>query len=81
MLHNSINAGPMSPEALSSDSPGADQRLARLREQERMWFSWVTVLHERLDKPDMHQSLDVLEIAKKRWLDAKQALHRYLAGD
>jgi len=81
MLHNSINAGPMSPEALPSDPPGADQRLAHLREQERMWFSWVTVLHERLGKPDVHKGLDVLEIAKKRWLDAKQALHLYQAGD
>jgi hypothetical protein len=52
--------------------------LAHLRRQERQWFAWLTILHERLTKEDQgpltNESLRVLQIAKKRWLEAKLAL-------
>ncbi len=52
--------------------------LARLQRQERQWFAWLTVLHERLSRdgqgPLTEESRRVLEIAKKRWLEAKDAL-------
>jgi hypothetical protein len=82
MLDNSANVGPMSPEARPSDPLRMDGQLAHLLEVERMWFSWVTVLHERLGKADMQaDGHDVLEIARKRWVEAKEALRRHQAGD
>ena len=78
------------------DSPGATRRfpatgpvrLAWLRRQERQWFAWLTVLHERLGKDDSgalaEESRQVMEIAKKRWQEAKLALveaERQAAGE
>jgi hypothetical protein len=81
MLPNSVNVGPTSPDVRPSDPPKRDGQLAHLLEVERMWFSWVSVLHERLGKPDMKaDGHDVLEIARKRWLEAKDALRRHQAG-
>ena len=80
MLHKPGHAGPMPGEARPTDPGRVDERLVQLQEQERLWFSWVTILHERLDKADMRDSHDVLEIAKQRWLDAKEALREYQAG-
>ncbi len=70
----------MGRDARPNDPPRMDGQLAHLLEVERMWFSWVTVLHERLDKADMRDSHDVLQIAKKRWMEAKEALRRHQAG-
>ncbi len=57
---------------------GGPGRLAHLRRQERQWFAWLTILHERLTKdgqgPPTEESRRVLEIAKNRWLEAKRAL-------
>jgi len=84
-----MNAGAMASDARSSDQPlndepqepaAFDARLAYLHEQEQLWFSWVTILHERLDKADMAGNLAVLEIARTRWLEAKEALQRYHPG-
>ena len=63
-----------------------DERLAQLQEQEQLWFSWVTVLHERLTqvRPDdalVAEGRKVLEIARQRWLGAKEALREYHSGD
>ena len=81
MLQNSTDSGP-TPEAQPRDPPRIDGSLTRLLDQERMWFSWVTVLHERLDKLDMPSGgHDILEIARKRWLEAREALRRHQAGD
>jgi len=75
----------MTSEARRHDQPqeaGAiDTRLAELQEQEKLWFSWVTILHERLDKADMKGNRAVLDVARKRWLEAKEALQRYQAGN
>jgi hypothetical protein len=84
--------GPMPREA-RRDEPtpqpapesGGDARLAKLLEQEQLWFSWLTVLHERLSKVKPGEGLaaegrKVLEIAKRRWLEAKEELAQYRAG-
>jgi hypothetical protein len=59
-----------------------DTRLAQLREQEQLWFSWVTVLHERLSKVPSSEGVaaegrKVLEIALARWIEARGALRQY----
>jgi hypothetical protein len=80
-----MNVGAMATDARPNDQPqepvAIDARLAHLQEQEQLWFSWVTILHERLDKADMKGNLAVLEIARTRWLEAKDALQRYQTGD
>ena len=65
---------------------GGDSRLAKLQEQEQLWFSWLTVLHERLNKVRPGENVaaegqKVLEIARQRWLEAKEALAQYHAGN
>ncbi len=66
-------------------SDPVDARLARLVEQEQLWFSWVTVLHARLGKlrpgEPAKEARTVLEIARRRWTEARQALHAYRARD
>ena len=85
MLRTPMNAGAMAskaPPGHESQEPGmSDARLAQLQEQEQLWFSWVTILHERMNKADVKGNLAVLEIARTRWLKAKEALQRYQAGD
>lgn len=66
------------------DSMGDAGRLTRLRRQERQWFAWLTILHERLGKEDsplLAESRTVLEIAKKRWLEAREALRTAVLND
>jgi hypothetical protein len=57
---------------------GGTSRVAWLRHQERQWFAWLAILHEHLGKGDQGPLTDeirtIIEIAKKRWLDARQAL-------
>jgi len=78
MLENSVSGEPR-PEEPPRDPPNGG--LTRLLEQERMWFSWVTVLHERLGKLNTQaEGRDILEIARKRWLEAREALRRHHAG-
>jgi hypothetical protein len=89
MLDHLANVAPMATETQRDDrapqeaqEPGViDARLAHLQEQEQLWFSWVTILHERLDKADMKGNLAVLEIARTRWLEAKEALQRHQSGN
>lgn len=73
------NVSPSSSEPSWQPPSGGAGRLARLRHQERQWFAWLTILHERLTRdgqgPVSEESRRVLEIAKKRWLQAKAALH------
>jgi hypothetical protein len=93
MLDSFSKTKPMPPDARrneSSPSParesgGDDARLAKLQEQEQLWFSWLTVLHERLSKVKPGEGVaaegqKVLEIARQRWLEAKEALAQYRAG-
>jgi hypothetical protein len=77
-----MNARAMATDARPNDQPlnEGDAQLAHLHEQEQLWFSWVTILHERMDKADMAGNLAVLEIARTRWLEAKEALQRYQTG-
>ena len=69
----------MRPEPGSNGSDPT--RLAQLLEQEQLWFSWLTVLHERLSKvkpgDSTAEAQKVLEIAKQRWLEAREALRQY----
>ena len=64
---------------------GDDARMAKLLEQEQLWFSWLTVLHERLGKlkpgDSAAEGRKVLEIARRRWVEAREALRHYRAGD
>jgi hypothetical protein len=53
-----------------------DASLAALETEERRRFSWLTVLHEHLVPSRTAESLKVLEIARRRWLEARDALHR-----
>ncbi len=59
-----------------------DSQLARLQEQEQLWFSWLTVLHDRLSKVPATEAVaaegrKVLEIARRRWLEARFELRHY----
>ncbi len=80
-----MNAGAMASDARpnnpSQASVAFDAQLTHLQEQEQLWFSWVTILHERLGKADVAGNLEVLEVARRRWLEAKGALKRHQAGD
>jgi hypothetical protein len=92
MLESLSKIEPMPADARRNEPPpqparesGRDARLATLLEQEQLWFSWLTVLHERLSKVKPNDGLategqKVLEIAKRRWLEAKEALAQYRAS-
>lgn len=58
------------------DASTPETRLADLEKEERRWFSWLSVLHERLSKADSANGAVVMDIAKKRWLRAREALQR-----
>ena len=58
----------------------ADASIDSLRKEERRWFSWLSVLHERGSKTDSPNAAIVLDIAKKRWMRAREALRREGAG-
>lgn len=47
-----------------------------LRKEERRWFSWLSVLHERGSRSNSPNAAIILDIAKKRWLRAREALRR-----
>ena len=59
-----------------NDDPPYLTPIADLRKEERRWFSWLSVLHERVSKPDSQNAAVVLDIAKKRWLRAREALRQ-----
>jgi hypothetical protein len=92
MFDSFSKTSPMRPQPDAGDdlrsageAAGVDARLARLVEQEQVWFSWVTVLHERLSKRRPGESVGeartVLEIARRRWTEARRALHEYRTPD
>jgi hypothetical protein len=92
MLQSLSKTDSMSPEARRNESTpqpdrenGGDARVAKLLEQEQLWFSWLTVLHERLGKlkpgDSTAEGKKVLEIARRRWLEAKEALRDYRPYD
>jgi hypothetical protein len=94
MLESLSKTGPMPPDARRTESApqpvresgGDDACLAKLLEQEQFWFSWITVLHERLSKLKPGENVaaegqKVLEIAKRRWLEAREALRQQRAGN
>jgi len=56
--------------------PAAEAPATDLEREERRWFSWLSVLHERVSKANSPNGVIVLEIAKKRWLRAREALRR-----
>jgi hypothetical protein len=88
MFDSFSKASPMRPQPESAeDTPsigaadGVDARLTQLVEQEQLWFSWVTVLHDRLSKrrpgEPVGEARTVLEIARRRWAEAKETLRQY----
>ena len=94
MLAHSAKIIPMPPDERRNGSTsesarengGDDAGLAKLLEQEELWFSWVTVLHERLIKVNPEERVaaegqKVLAVAKRRWLEAKEALAQHRAGN
>jgi hypothetical protein len=64
---------PSSPEDEDSTTK---MPIADLEKEERRWFSWLSVLHERISKADSPNGAIILDIAKKRWLQAREALRR-----
>ncbi len=58
-----------------NESP-SEPPIADLRKEERRWFSWLSVLHERVSKADSPNAAIILDIARKRWLGAREALNR-----
>ena len=63
----------MTPEQ-DDDQTDPNASLDSLRKEERRWFSWLSVLHERVTKADSSNAAVVLDIAKKRWVEAREAL-------
>jgi len=61
---------------VSDDVPSHQPAIADLRKEERRWFSWLSILHERGSKPDSPNAAVVLDIAKKRWLRAREELRQ-----
>jgi hypothetical protein len=70
----------MTPEQ-EDNLTNPDASLASLRKEERRWFSWLSVLHERRSKANSPDAAIVLDIAKKRWLRAREALRQRGAGE
>ena len=62
-------------------APPYQPAITDLRKEERRWFSWLSVLHERVSKPDSQNAAVVLDIAKTRWLRARGALRRQSVGE
>lgn len=58
------------------DESPSDPPISELRKEERRWFSWLSVLHERVSKADLPNAAIILDIARKRWLGAREALNR-----
>lgn len=56
--------------------PPSEPSIADLRKEERRWFSWLSVLHERAGRANSPNAPVILDIAKKRWLRAREALRR-----
>ena len=89
MLDGFSKVRPMPPQTQPGENiPSAgeadhiDSRLARLQEQEQLWFSWLIVLHERLSKVPPGEGVaaegrKVMEIARRRWLEAREELRHY----
>jgi hypothetical protein len=86
-----VDQVPREERRSESPSPSAERaalgasRLAQLQEEEQLWFSWLTVLHDRLSKirpsdPLRAEGHKVMEIARRRWLEAREALRNYQAG-
>ena len=74
----------LSPSVEQADT--GDSRLEALQEQEQLWFSWLTILHDRLNKvrpndPLRAEGRKVLEIATRRWIEAREALRLHHAGN
>ena len=61
---------------MSTLSPVDQFPIPGLRKEERWWFSWLSVLHERFARTDSPDAAIVLDVAKKRWLRAREALAR-----
>jgi hypothetical protein len=55
--------------------------LAELEAEERRRFSWLSLLHERLTQSRTANGLRLLEIARRRWLEARSALRQEGADD
>lgn len=94
MLDSFSRIGSVPPDERRSEflSPSVEQtdaghaRLANLQEEEQLWFSWLTILHDRLNKvrpndPLRAEGQKVLEIATRRWVEAREALRQHQAGD
>jgi hypothetical protein len=62
-------------------APPYQPPIAELRKEERRWFSWLSVLHEQLSRTDSSNAAVVLDVAKKRWLRAREALRQRGVGE
>jgi hypothetical protein len=55
--------------------------LTELEQEERRRFSLLSLLHERLTQSRTANGLRLLEIARRRWLEARSALRQEGADD
>jgi hypothetical protein len=61
--------------------PATDRSLTELKQDEQRWFSWLSLLHERLPTTRTPNGLRLLEIARRRWLEARNAVNQKDPGD
>ncbi len=66
------------PKIAESGPSEYDGSLVRLRGQEQLWLQCVSLLHDHHSKMGTEESRIVLEIAKKRWLQARRTLKQHL---
>jgi len=59
-----------------SGSGRTNGRREQLEQQERVWFAWVCRLHDVHSGTQTPHSAAVLEVARRRWSEARRALER-----
>jgi hypothetical protein len=64
-----------------SSEPATDGSLTELEQEELRRFSWLSILHRRLSQSRTANGLRLLEIARRRWLEARNALRQKGADD
>jgi hypothetical protein len=65
----------------NQDNQSLDASLSPLEQEELRRFSWLSLLHERLSRSRTADGLRLLEIARQRWLEARDALRHEGADD
>jgi hypothetical protein len=64
-----------------NSEPATEGALTELEREERRRFSRLSTLHESLTQSRTADGLRLLEIARRRWLESRNALRQVRAGD